>query len=228
MAFSHQPKRKRKALVPKITLDQPVFRRFDPISIEIGKWLVTRRNRSCRGAYEFRWNKTSSSLGFEFMVSFPREQFENYTTQLSNAVRHESPVAIHLLLGRAKLLAELPLNFARVKGYGKSLLLEGIQGMGGKRTSLAQFAEKTEAKWANHLIKRAIDHARKCGLESVGIIDPKSLYWFQKPSGCRTEAEVKEVQTRIMGLYKAVAKKLGFDTEHPARTSKAVYWMKKL
>jgi hypothetical protein len=185
---------------------------------------------------ESRWNRKSFRLGEEFLDSFPTSELQNFAVRLSEAA-HESPVAISTFFktGRRdvqKLVGQVKLNFSRIAGYGKSVLVEAISGKEGRANLASQFQSETGKPCANFGIEKAIEHARASGFESVGIIDPRSLYWYHKPYSpirTRTKASKPEaVQKRIMAQYISIAKKMGFDTENPVVTKNAVYWMKRL
>ena len=81
-------------------------------------------------AYEFRWNKKSAIIGAKFMAKFPRTRLNKFNIVLEPS-KFESPVCITI---RAKgditmaPLGKAQLNFAKIPGFGKSVLIEGLQG----------------------------------------------------------------------------------------------------
>lgn len=174
---------------------------------------------------EFRWNKNSFKLGKRFIKTFPTIELKNFKVRLERS-KHESPVAITIFPKvMATGIAQAKLNFSEIPKWGKSVLVEGMQGKKERRADISKFHRESKMPWANFMVQKAIEHAKRCGFKAIGIIDPECLYWYHGPVGKRP---TKEVQEGMRKLYQTVAKNLGFDVEHPAMTENAIYWMKKL
>jgi len=178
---------------------------------------------------ESRWNRKSFRLGENFLETFPKIGFENFVVKIDEAT-HESPVAVSTFFktgpkGIQKLVGQVKLNFSKILGYGKSVLIESISGKEGRAALASEFKSEAKMPLANFGIKKAIEHAKSSGFESVGIIDPRSLYWYHKP---HTSLKPAILQKRMMTYYLTVAKKMGFDVRNPVVTKNAVYYMKRL
>jgi hypothetical protein len=174
-----------------------------------------------------RWNPESFELGRGFIGSFPRIKTKGFAVAVAST-SYESPVGIMLFRISKKQSAEtmvgrIALNFAKVDGR-KMVLIETIQGRQHCKAELDAFSKAAGMPWANFLVKRAVEHAQKCGFEAVGIINPKYLYWYHH-CGHVVGAKEKEVKGRMMDFYRRVASNTGFDVKRPVSTEHADYWV---
>jgi len=181
---------------------------------------------------ECRWDRRSFRLGRKFLASFPKTDFKSFVVRIDPGT-FESPVAIRISYkwgtDHKRQVAEAALNFAKIEGYGKSVLIESLSGEENVRKQLARFHREAKMPWDGFLTKKGIEHAKACGLEAIGIIDPESMYWYHDPSISYTSRDTKEaIQKRMRKRYMGIAAEHGFDTEHPVSIKHGIYYMLKL
>ncbi len=193
-----------------------------------GKKLREIPNQYRTKVFSFRWNNKSLRLGENFIKTFPTAELENYSVKII-MTSHESPVGLELLTKSGEhqaAFAQCRLNFSKIPGYGKSVLIEAFQGHLLVRKLLSKFYREAKMPWANYMTQKTIEHAKNMGFKAVGILDPRCHFYYWSPAGSRRLPE--EVQESMLKIYLGTAKNMGFDVEHPVITKNAIYYMKKL
>ncbi|MFA4855068.1 MAG: hypothetical protein WC634_00590 [archaeon] len=147
--------------------------------------------------------------GSDFLASFRKVDFwgpktGGCFTVLAGTSKNESHHSIKLVKDGA-CLAEAKLGF----GQGV-VVIESLQGTQGLHKKLNEFRHNFRSPWANFLIQKVEEHARKCGFEWVAIRRPETLFYYDKPVRTASEKEKEEIRARMRLLYNNAANAMGY------------------
>jgi hypothetical protein len=107
----------------------------------------------------------------------------------------------------------MPADIAHVKlGFeSKAVIVEAMQGDKGRQPEFERFREMHGKPWANYLIEKLEEHAKKTGFKKVKIRVPESLYYYHyKEVDSKVKKKDREVQEEMEALYNSVAEAMGY------------------
>ncbi len=176
---------------------------------------------------------SAEKFGLPFLQSFPRFSIrgikrKRFSVSVSTCdFDYESPVSITLHLQdmskapnkktmkkEAQLLSEARLGFEKDSVKVEALQINSIleDKIPEIRQWLDRFKSKTGKPWANFLVQKIEDQARKLGLKQVKITIPERLYYYQNPF-VKPGQTVKKIRKGMRELYYGVANAMDYRIE---------------
>jgi hypothetical protein len=148
------------------------------------------------------------------------------------ASRFESPVSVAVWLRdtikkpeKTKFLPEA-LAEARLSFEKNAVIVTALQGKRSKKNWLDRFKSITKYSWAEYLIERIEEHAKRNGFDKIKIVVPETLPYYKEPYipltvGLYKGTTPEKIRASMKRLYDGVAKKMGY-------TKKGDYFIKEL
>lgn len=190
------------------------------------KLAVTKKDATYGHKWPYRYKTASQHnaalFGKEFIETFPKTELrgkkrKKFVVSICKAF-FESSYSVGLrakATGSGKEISEFAFANAKLGFQKNTLIVEALNATKGKQPELERFREMHGKPWANYLLEKAEEHARKCGFKKVKIRTPESLYYYHyanlgKGKKQDKEKQKREIQERMEALYSKVAKAMGY------------------
>jgi hypothetical protein len=176
-----------------------------------------------RVKYPTSIGRGGEKIGQQFMDSFPKHILKKrrraFTVGMSST-QHESQYGLVIRLGAdymGQKIASVKLGFE-----GEAVVIEAINGSDGVKKDLDAFKNLAGMPWANYLLQKVEEHARKHGFKYVKIRRPETLDYYHAPVTQGIEFQTfdfgvgaRAIRESMRKLYYSVAHAMRYKRKFP-------------
>ena len=171
--------------------------------------------------YKSAYEENIKRFGKKFLKSFPRTNLAKKGNRFVVSIKEMGPVnessfslTLEKELGKKTRLNQLTLGDARLGFEEEAVVVEALKGLSDydapqgitPLAELDRFRQYFGKPWANYLLEKIEEQARKNGFSKVKIRRPESLYFYWHTF----RREKKETRKTMRRLYGRVANEMGY------------------
>lgn len=170
------------------------------------------------GAYKTANSERIETYGKEFVETFPKITLKGKKRRAfvvdtgHSCLESRKSVRLAVYNAEAGKVKGIPADVAFLKlGFSKNAaIVEAIQGTAGWQPEFERFRALHGKPWANYLVEKLEEQARRTGFRQVKIRAPESLFWYYHKSKDESNSDYLERRKRMEALYNNVANAMGY------------------